>query len=202
MMEWPKPSVFDATNTAPWVSSWGNPSQSSPIQKPDFADNEELKKAYGIELGRGLDAFNAAMVIFNQELRSSLWTSLHWIRDPVVIASKDAYLLTLKQTQKPLDREELLAEVLEGARSSVEDKDRVAFLKLYSDISGFTGKIAIDASTTNNTNTQNNLTQIVLVKGRSEDRLQSETISPDINNKSKIQNNGLPQLKLVGGSSI
>lgn len=197
-MEWPKPNVFDANNT----SAWGNPSQVSPIVRPSFADNEELKIAYGVALGQGLDAFNAAMAIFNQELPSSLWASLNWIKDPIVIASKDAYLLTLKKAQKPLDKEELLAEVLEGARNSIEDKDRVAFLKLYSDISGFTGKIAIDASNTTNNNTQNNTTQIVLVKGRSEERSELKTISPDNNSKSKIQNNGLPALKLVGGSAV
>jgi hypothetical protein len=200
MMEWPKPTVFDANNTAPWVSSWGTPTPIEPAAKPDFADNEELKKAYGIALGRGLDAFNAAMDVFNQELPKSLWASLNWIKDPIVIATKDAYLATLKKVQKPLDKEELLAEVLANARTSVEDKDRVAFFKLYSDIAGYTGKIAIDASTTNNNNTQNNLTQIVLVKGNAEERLPAKTISPDTNNKSRIQNNGLPQLKLVGGS--
>lgn len=200
-MEWPKPNVFDATNVAPWVSnSWGDPRPSEPIVRPDFADNEELKRAYGVALGQGLDAFNAAMEVFSQELPKALWASLNWIKDPVVIGAKDAYLKTLKAFQKPLDKEELLAEVLEGARGSLEDKDRVAFLKLYSDIAGYTGKIAIDASTTTNNNTQNNTTQIVLVKG-SEDRpaLKSPS-SPDTNIKSKISNSGLPQLKLVGGS--
>src|ERR1700743_3896688 len=102
-MEWPKPTVFDANNTAPWVSSWATPSQPTLIQKPDFADNEELKKSYGVELGRGLDSFIAGMEIFNQELPKALWASLNWARDPVVIASKDAYLQTLRKAQKPLD---------------------------------------------------------------------------------------------------
>lgn len=194
-MEWPKPTVFDARN----VSAWDQPRVTLPNPKPDFADNEELKKAYGIALGRGLDSFNAAMEIFDQVLPSSLWASLNWIKDPVVVATRDAYLLTLKKAQKPLDKQELLAEVLEGARNSLEDKDRVAFLKLYSDIAGYTGKIAIDASTINNTNTQNNTTQIVLVKGT--DERQTKTISPDHNIKSKISNTALPALKLVGGSA-
>ena len=198
-MEWPKPTVFDANNTAPWVASWGNPQPSAPIVKPDFADNEELKKAYGIALGRGLDAFNAAMEVFEQDLPKSLWASLNWIKDPIVIGSRDAYVQTLKKAQKPLDKEELLAEVLEQARFAPEFKDKASLLKLYSEIAGYTGKIAIDASTVNNNNTQNNLTQIVLVKGNAEERLPAKTIAPD-NNKSRISNNGLPQLKLVGGS--
>jgi hypothetical protein len=201
-MEWSKPTTFDANNVAPWVtSSWDTPVKSTPIIRPDFADNEDLKKAYGIELGRGLDAFNAAMEVFNQVLPSSLWASLNWIKDPIVIASRDAYQRTLKKSTPPLDKEELLAEVLEGARKSEEDKDRVAFLKLYSEIAGYTGKIAIDASTINNNNTQNNTTQIVLVKGTQNPNL-PKTISPDTNIKSKIQNNGLPPLKLVSGGSV
>lgn len=200
-MEWPKPTTFDANNVAPWVSGWGIPSQPTPIQKPDFADNEELKKAYGIALGQGLDAFNAGMEIFNQELPKALWASLNWIRDPIAIASKDAYVQTLKKAQKPLDKEELLAEVLEGARKSEEDKDKVAFLKLYSEIAGYTGKVILDASTTTNNNTQNNFAQIVLVKGKDQT---SKTISPDrtdTNIKSKIHNSSLPPLKLVSGGA-
>jgi hypothetical protein len=197
-MEWPKPTTFDARNTAPWVSSWGHSSEPQPLPKPDFADNEELKKGYGIALGRGLDAFNAAMEAFNQELPKALWASLNWIRDPVVIASKDAYVLTLKKAVKPLDKQELLAELLDAARSAEEDKDRVAFFKLYSEVAGFTGpKIAIDASTNNST--QNNTTQIVLVKGSEPPPAK---IISDNNIKSKIANNGLPPLKLVGGNSL
>ncbi len=205
-MEWPKPTVFDARNVAPWVTpqpnenrvtnhdAWSAKVESQPLPKPDFADDEELKKAFGIELGRGQDSFNAGMIIFDQALPKALWASVNWAKDPIVIASRDAYVLTLKKAAKPLDRDELLAEVLEASRKTIEDRDRVQFLKLYSDIAGFTGKIAIDASTNNNT-TNNTLTKIVLVKGSSE----PETIkAPVMNNQSKIQNS-LPALKLVGG---
>ena len=191
-MEWPKPTVFDAKNVAPWVTN--QPVSAPP--KPDFADNEELKKAFGIELGRGADAFNAGMVIFDQALPKALWASVHWSKDPIVIASRDAYVQTLKKAQKPLDKEELLAEVLENAKIAPEFKDKATLLKLYSEIAGFTGpKIAIDASTT--TNNTNNLTKIVLVKGSQEPMTVSNK-APDINSQSKIQNS-LPNLKLVGG---
>jgi hypothetical protein len=204
-MEWPNPTVFDARNVAPWVTptpvekpvanAWTS-KESQPLPRPDFADDEELKKAFGIELGRGQDAFNAGMAIFDQAMPKALWASVHWAKDPIVIASRDAYVITLKKAAKPLDKEELLAEVLEGARSSAEDRDRIQFLKLYSDIAGFTGKIAIDASTNNNT-TNNTLTKIVLVKG-SQEPLTIQNKAPDMNNQSKIQN-ALPTLKLVGG---
>lgn len=194
-MEWPKPTVFDAKNTSPWAVR--TPQE---IPKPVFADDEELKMAYGVALGKGLDAFNAAMEVFNQVLPNALWASLNWIKDPIVIGSRDGYLRSIKKAEKPLDKAELLAEILQTARQSEEDKDRIAALKLYSEILGFTGpKIAIDASSNIN-NTQNNTTQIVLVKG-SEERTSIKTIeAPDNNSQSKIHNSGLPNLKLVGGS--
>jgi hypothetical protein len=164
------------------------------LPRPNFADDEELKKAFGIELGRGKDSFNAGLEIFDQAMPKALWASVHWAKDPIVIASCDTYLKTMKQLEKPLAKEELLWEVLDASRKTAEDRDRIQFLKLYSEIAGFTGKIAIDASTTTNNNT-NNLTKIVLVKGSQE----PETIkAPVMNNQSKIQNS-LPTLKLVGG---
>jgi hypothetical protein len=190
-MEWPKPITFDARNVASWVAE---PTYSAP-PRPDFADDEELKKAFGIELGRSLDSFNAGLAVFDQAMPKALWASVHWSKDPVVIASRDAYVATLKKAQKPLDREELLAEVLENAKTAPEFKDKAALLKLYSEIAGFTGpKIAIDASTTTN-NTQNNYAKIVLVKGSQEP---TNNKAPDMNSQSKIQNS-LPPLKLVGG---
>ena len=199
-MEWPKPTVFDARNVAPWVTPqpnvWASNQPSQPPPRPDFADDEELKKAFGIELGRGKDSFNAGLEIFDQAMPKALWASVHWAKDPIVIASRDTYLKTMKQLEKPLAKEELLWEVLEGARKAGEDRDRIQFLKLYSEISGFTGpKIAIDASTT--TNNTNNLTKIVLVKG-SQEPILSTNKAPVLNNESKIQNS-LPNLKLVGG---
>lgn len=174
-----------------------------PIQgfpRPDFADNEELKKSYGIAIGQGLDAFNAGMQVFN-DLPKALWASLNWAKDPAVIAAKDIYLKALKKAAKPLDKEELLEEVLQTSKICAEDKDRIAALKLYSEICGYTGpRLNIDASTTNNANTTNNTMQIVLVKG-SEERVKTiDNIPEDTNSKSKISNNGLPNLKLVGGS--
>ena len=198
-MEWPKPTIFDARNVSPWMTNNADAWTSTQVQappRPDFADDEELKKAFGIELGRGLNSFDAGLKIFDQAMPKALWASVHWSKDPVVIASRDAYVLTLKKAQKPLDRDELLAEVLDAARGA-EDRERVQFLKLYSEIAGFTGpKIAIDASTTTTNNT-NNLTKIVLVKG-SQEPSTIQNKAPDMNSQSKIQNS-LPTLKLVGG---
>src|SRR5258708_4779329 len=197
MNGWPNPTVFDARKSSPWeITRIAEP---LPAYKPDFADNEELKQQYGIALGQGLDVFNAGLKVFNDDVSKGLWVSTNWKSDPIVIAAKDVYLRALKKATKPLDKQELLEEVLTAGRKAGEDKDKVAFFKLYSEIAGFIGpKIAIDASTNNNT--QNNTTQIVLVKG-SEQPNQSKTIdASNSNTKSKIANSGLPELKLVGGS--
>lgn len=190
-MEWPKPTVFDAKNVAPWVQA---PQEAI---KPDFADNIELKKQFGLALGQGLNAFDAGSLVFNGDLPKGLWASVNWIRDAIVLAEKEVYLKALKRAQKPLDKEELLAEVLETAKIAPEFKDKASLLKLYSDIAGFTGKI-IDASITNNTQ-NNTTTKIVLVKGSEEKSLTKTIDAPNTNTQSKIHNN-IPRLKLVGGS--
>lgn len=192
-MEWPKPTVFDARNTSPWVMQ-------EPVRdfRPDFADNEELKKAFGITLGQGLDTFNAGMKVFEEAVPKALWASINWKNDPIVIAAKDVYLKEQKKAQKPLDKEELLEEVLDSAKKAPDFKDKATLFKLYSDIAGYTGvKVPeVPANTTNNTN---NFTKIVLVGG-TEQQQQSSPEVINTNNKSKIQN-VLPQLKLVGGTT-
>jgi hypothetical protein len=165
--------------------------------RPDFADNEELKKAFGIALGQGLDVFNAGMNVFEQAVPKALWVSINWKNDPIVIAARDAYLKELKKAQKPLDREELLEEVLESAKIAPDFKDKATLFKLYSEIAGYIG-IKAPELPVNQTNNTNNYTKIILVGGS-----QRETTSPEIinsNTKSEIPNK-IPQLKLVGGTT-
>lgn len=199
-----KPDTFEIA-----IDPWKAPVKSSVQEKPDFADDEALKQAFGVELAKGTSPFDAAMETFNQELSKALWASANWIKDPIVQASKDSYLKTLKKAEKPLDREELLSRILlfhdeklDGI-PLVEAKVRLEALKLYSEISGFTGRVNIDASTNiNNSNTTvNNKMEIVLVSGAA-DKAPAKIIDHS-NNESKIQNNATPPLalKLVGGSS-
>jgi len=201
---WMKPDTFEIV-----IDPWKAPVKASVQDKPDFADDESLKQAFGIELGKGVSAFDAAMETFNQELPKALWASANWIKDPIVQASKDTYIKTLKKAEKPLDREELLARILSfhdeklNGLPLVEAKVRLDALKLYSEILGYTGKVNIDASTNiNNSNTTvNNKMEIVLVSG-APDKATTKTIDHS-NSESKIQNNATPPLalKLVGGSS-
>lgn len=195
------PDQFNAR--APWAA----PELAAPEWRPDFADNEDKKIEYGIEWAKAGDGFRAGLELFNDEVPSSLWANRYWTKDPVVIASRDAYLLAAQKVKKPLDKEELLAKVLAFAdekdsngRPLVEAKERLNALKLYSDIQGFTGKVDINAST-NTINNTNNFAKIVLVKPE-EKATEPKTIEAS-NIKSEMTNEDqIPiKLKLVGGGS-
>ncbi len=196
MNPWGNADIFDARAIPIAPDPWGTPIQPQAPIKPDFADNEQLKQAFGVALGRGLKSFDAGMEVFEQNVSKGLWASINWANDPLVLAVRDNYLKSLKKLQKPLDKEELLAEVLDAARSAIEDKDRVGFFKLYSDIAGFTGK-AVEVSTNFN-NTTNNLMKITLVKSNEQE---ARVIAPNIKSKIQHEELSLPQLKLVGGGS-
>lgn len=185
---------------------WAQSAPPASTYTPDFANDEALKVAFGTELGRGIAPFDAGLIVFNQELPKALWVSANWLNDPVVNAAKDAYLKTLSKAQKPLDKEELLAKILAFhdekdayGRPLVEAKERLNALKLYSDVSGFTGKVDIDAST-NTINNTNNLMKITLVKGS--DNKAPKVIDAAPNSNSEIPNlEPTPiKLKLVSGS--
>ena len=135
----------------------------------------------------------------------ALWVASNWLNDPIVIASRDAYTQTLQEQQKPLDKQTLLAKILAfhdekdiNGKPLVDAKERLNALRLYSEVSGFTGKIDINASTNNTVNNNvNKFTKIVLVSPEKE----PETIEQASNIKSKMQNENIPSipLKLVGG---
>lgn len=197
------------------VESW----TSSPVQAPwaietavapSYQADEALKKAFGIELARASNAFEAACVVAEDDTSKALWISSNWICDPVVEASKDAYLKTLALSSPPLDKEQLAAKVLALAEEkilkggipipSIEAKDRIAAFKLYSEIMGYTGKVEIDNSS--KTFTHNEMT-IKLVKAETPVTINH---TPNINASPNIksENEEFPSpitLKLVGGAS-
>lgn len=165
-VEKPKTEVFAPTGgwpvkekvVSPWTVSAAPAEEVSAYQS-----DENLKKQYGIELAKGLNPFEAGCKLFGEETNKALWVSFNWLSDPVVIASRDIYLKTVELSQPALDREQLAAKVLvlaEGEKvtlngklvATVDPKDRIAAFKLYSDIMGYTGKVEIDNSTTNNIN--------------------------------------------------
>lgn len=186
------------------VNPWSSPVKIAKIPLPDYADDIDLKKLFGVELGKGLKPFEAALKISDENQSKALWISNNWITDAVVIASKDAYLSTLKDVSKPLDKEQLLAKILEltderdeYGRSLVDAKERLSALNLYAEISGFKVKAADTTNTNTVNNTFNKITKVVLVSPI------TNKSNIDTNIKSKMQNVELPSipLKLVGGSS-
>lgn len=172
---------------------------------PAYQTDENLKKQFGIELAKSINAFEAGCKVFGEETNKALWASFNWLSDPLVIASKDIYLKTVALSTPLLDRQQLAAKVLELADEKilnrngvlvpiVEAKDRIAALKLYSDIAGYTGKVEIDNSTIHNT-----LTEIKIKLVKAEEKL-PVTIdnAPNKNVKSEVLNDKSPiSLKLV-----
>lgn len=188
---------------APWITKAPSAPANSILEA--YQTDETLKKQYGIELAKASNPFEAACKIFDADNTSkALWISFHWIADPLVVATRDIYLKTLELSTPVLDRNQLAAKVLALSDEKVlkhgvmvptiEAKDRIAALKLYSDILGYTGKVEIDNSTiTNNTHNE------MIIKLVKPDVKQITTIENSPNIKSEILNeNPSPiSLKLV-----
>jgi hypothetical protein len=194
----------------PAVSGWGQPAVKSPWAveaKPEpqpYQSDENLKKAYGIELAKSTNAFEAACKVFGEDTGKALWASVNWLADPVVVASRDIYLKTLDLAAAPLDREQLAAKVLKMAEGekverngvlipTIEAKDRLTAFKLYSDILGYTGKVEID----NSTNTNLNVKEMTIKLVKAEDKAAPITINNAPNVKSEMPNKSPVVLKMV-----
>jgi hypothetical protein len=152
----PKSEVFKPAGGWNDALSQISPWTGKAAPKPSYQDDEGLKKQFGIELAKAANPFEAACKIF-VDTSQALWASVNWLADPIVIAARDVYTKTVELSSPPLDKEQLAAKVLSLAdekilrdgvwRPTIEAKDRIAALKLYSDILGYTGKVDIDAST-------------------------------------------------------
>jgi len=191
---------------SPWTAGAVS-SQPKPVELAPYQTDENLKKQYGIELAKTTNPFEAGCKLFGDDTSKALWVSFHWASDPIVVASKDIYLKTLKLSSPPLDREQLAAKVLELAEGekverdgrsipTIDPKERINAFKLYSEILGYTGKVEID----NSTKTFNhNEMKILLVKPKAPEPVTIETA----NAKSEVLNANVPSpisLKLVKAS--
>jgi len=212
MQPWITSSTFtveqpQAWPTKPAVSPWTNVVGAATPEVQPYQTDEKLKKAFGVELAKSSNTFEAACKIFGEDTNKALWVSCNWITDPVVIASRDIYLKNIELAQAPLDREQLAAKVLKLAEGehiernglklpTIEAKDRIAAFKLYSDILGYTGKVEIDQSTNNNIT--NNEMIIKLVKAETKP---AKIIDNTPNVKSEMPNDtSIISLKLVKAS--
>lgn len=208
----PKPEADKFMPKGGWgdvISPWtaGSVANQQQIQKviPEYQNDENLKKLYGVELAKGSNPFEAAKTVLGENDKA-VWASFNWLSDPVVLASRDVYLKTLQASVPPLDREQLAARVLSMAEGepierngvrlpTIEAKDRISAFKLYSEILGYTGKVEIDNST--KTFNTNNELKIVLVRPADK---KPTVIDQAPNVKSEIMNDKTPlpiSLKLV-----
>lgn len=85
-------------------------------------------------------AFDAACMLFPQATGLALWVAHNWRNDPVVIALRDDIEAEAKANVPVRTKPEVLAKVWEVAESAWEPKDRIAALKLYSDLCEYTPK--------------------------------------------------------------
>lgn len=130
--------------------------------EPAWRSDEGLKKQFGIELAKHPKPFDAALKVFGADTNAALWASFNWLHDPLVVASRDTYAQNIELSEKLLDKDQLAARLLKFADERdptgrfyiCEAKDRLAALKLYAEVQGFTGKLSIDASTNNFTNNE------------------------------------------------
>lgn len=202
----PKTDVFAPSGgwqvASPPVSPWTVEAKQDVA--PAYQSDENLKKQFGIELAKATNPFEAGCNIFGEETNKALWVSFNWLNDPIVIASRDIYLKTVELSKPLLDKEQLAAKVLALADEKIlkngvyypviEAKDRIAALKLYSEIAGYTGKVEID----NSKNITLNEMVVKLVKA---DEKKPVTIDNAPKSELKNENSNSPiVLKLVGNA--
>lgn len=177
----------------PPVSPWAIQQQS----RPKFADDDQLKKQFGIEWGKVEKPFEAACKIFKTDTSAALWIASNWLTDPIVNAAKDVYLKEIEAQAALLDKDAFAAMLMQTAmetsiegRYLIEAKERVNLLKLYADVRGFLNK---DSATINNFNNNEGL-KVVFVKAE----LQPAALAPRVvsNSKSEILNDGPSPLKI------
>lgn len=120
-----------------------------PLQtvKPAIDNDDNLKKAFGVELAKGFKAFDAACNICGDSTANAVWVSLNWIGDPIALASRDLYLKTVELDTPLLDKDQFAARLLQiseekdeqSGRYLIDAKDRLKALELYAEVMKFTG---------------------------------------------------------------
>lgn len=188
-------TFFEVQPIAPWPVS-----SNSEQFKEDWQNDQDNKKLLGIELAKGQKPLDAGLKVFPEDANKALWVAHNWISDPVVIGAKDQYVEIVENKSSLLDKDRLSVKLLDFADEKDatgrfyinEAKDRLAALKLYAEVQGFTGKVDINASTNNITN---NKLELILVgspkKAETTKVIDAEPIA-------EIKNRQLPSnLKLV-----
>lgn len=187
MSYWNQNRFFEAA-PVPKASGWSTSywSDPTPNPKPEFADDEQLKRLFGIELAKDYpNPFAAASIVF-ENASHALWVANNWIADPIVIATRDAYQAEAETKSLLLDKEALAAKLLKfeaeknpknPAFPLHDSKDRIAVLKLYAEVMGFIGKF--DLSTTNNFSHNEMSIKFVTAKQEQSKTIEHEPSSSD-----------------------
>ena len=184
-------------SVVPPVSPWATKQQSP----PSYANDENLKKQFGVEWAKCEKPFEAACKVFETDTSAACWIASHWITDPVAIAAKDVYLKEVKAQTLLLDKDAFAAMLMETALEkhpekrtyALEAKERVNILKLYADVRGFLAK---DTPTINNFNNNEGL-KVVFVKAAE----QAPVVIDQVPNAKSEMTNDYPspiKVKLVG----
>lgn len=167
------------TNAAPSASPW-----TAPPSKPKYADDENLKKQFGVEWAKCEKPFEAACKVFETDTSAALWIASNWLTDPLVVAAKDVYLKEVTAKSALLDKDDFAAMLMMTVKNGkLKDKELINILKLYADVRGFLNK---DTATINNFNNNEGL-KVVFVKAEPQP---IPTIAPVTvsNDKSEILN--------------
>ncbi len=195
----PKEPYFEIKPPSPspqFNTDWSRPIAHVEPPKPEWHADIEKKQAFGRRLGKGDKPLDAALFVFDNRMADGLWAVQHWLRDPIVIETREI----VEKEINLLDKDQLSAKLLRIAEERNqhgqpihEAKDRAAFYKLYAEIQGFVGKVNIDAS---QKTFVNNEMKIVLVEAEQEQKSEIKTIEHI--ELAPLENALQVDLKLVG----
>lgn len=187
--------LFDATPPKPANNGWGLPSTPQAPYKPSWYQDEAKKRAFGTQLAKGHKPLDAALIALGDDLQGSLWAVQNWLRDAIVLETKE----NVENSVNLLDKDQLSVKLLKFADEKIngqfahEAKDRLAALKLYGEIQGMMPKNGIDLS--KNTFVNNEM-KITFVEAETEKQNEIKVIEHkemrDLDNALDIN------LKLVG----
>lgn len=157
-------------------TNWHIPPTPVEQPKPAWYADEAKKIAFGTRLGKGDKPLDAALFVFDNRMADGLWACSNWVRDPLVVETRES----VENQINLLDKDQLSAKLLKIAEERnaqgypIHDaKDRATFYKLYAEIQGFVGKVNIDAS---QKTFNNNSMQITLVEAEPEKEIATKVI--------------------------
>lgn len=162
--------------------------------KPAIENEAEKKIKFGIELGKGIQSFQAACNVCGDNTSEALYICQNWINDPIVLENKQR---SVDSSQEELDAEAYAALLLTMAKEKnasntfyiLEGKDRIKCLELYGQAKNFLGKNAIPVN--NNITFKTINVKFVKPETKQEKIIEELPIGDNINPKSSLK------LKLV-----